>query len=138
MDKKKKFEILEKMVVEKILSGDDRVLDILRKQYNDSVVESREFTGAGFYTTFKINDSAPMLVGKNSFQLGDVIGTIKGVKYGVGFVLFIKDGKIDFLEGYTYGEEKWPENIEDFRLSFTSNDIRDIQKLKKICGEIKT
>lgn len=130
MNRKTLIKDLENEVMEKLLGGDDIILDILRNQYRKAVVEKREFTGTGFYTTFNIREDVPILEQKNSLHLGDVIGQIKGVNEGVGFVLFVKDGVIDFLEGYTYGDEKWPEDIIDYTLSYISGDTRDMEKLK--------
>ena len=39
---------------------------------------------------------------------------IKNLNYGLGYEVVITDGKIDFIEMFTYGEEGWDCNIEDF------------------------
>ncbi|MBO8157600.1 MAG: hypothetical protein H0Z32_14310 [Bacillaceae bacterium] len=124
------FHEFEVEVMRKILSGNDEVLDTLQKQYNLSRIKDREFSGTGFFTTFHLPNNAPRLKISKSFQIGDVIGQINGVEYGVGFVLFIKDGFLDILEGYTYGEEVWPSKILEYSLSYISGDYRDMEKLQ--------
>jgi hypothetical protein len=108
---------LERAVLEKLLSGDDPLLSRLRSQAERATVSSREMTGAGFVVSFEIPADAPILDGKPSFHFGDVSATIDGLAQGAGFVLFVKKGRIDALEGYTYDED-WPEHIERFKLEF--------------------
>ena len=40
-------------------------------------------------------------------MLSDVGADLVGVDHGVGFALFVKDGRLDFLEGFTYADA-WP------------------------------
>lgn len=126
------FEVFEKEVVEKLLAGDYDKLKILRKQYEKAKIKSREFSGTGFFTSFVIPDYAPRLNHSKSFHLGDVIGEIDGVKNGVGFLLFVKEGAINFLEGYTYGDEKWPENIINYKITYILEEKRKLEKIKEI------
>ncbi|OGV53508.1 MAG: hypothetical protein A2017_15880 [Lentisphaerae bacterium GWF2_44_16] len=114
MNKYIKIEALEKAVIDLILQKEDT---LLRKQFANSRVLSREFTGTGFYTNYEVPDLSLC----SSPQLNTVLpenACVEAIINGLtamGFVLFIRDGKISFLEGYTYGEEM-PENIEGFTL----------------------
>ena len=36
----------------------------------------------------------------------------------LGFLLWIKDGYINFLEGYTYGIDQWPEDESDLIIEY--------------------
>jgi len=52
-----------------------------------------------------------------------------GLQYGAGFLIFVRDGTLKMLEGYSYSEP-WPELIREFELSYRmiggySNDIAD-------------
>ncbi|MEN6413984.1 MAG: hypothetical protein ABFC84_14675 [Veillonellales bacterium] len=127
----KVFGKIEKEVMLKLLDGQDDNLAVLRDQYAQSAVKKREYSGTGFFTSFEIPDDISKLKTSKSIQLGDVVAEIKGVKDGVGFVLFIKNGVIDFLEGYTYGEEKWPKEISEYKLSYFSGLKRDMKKLQE-------
>lgn len=131
MSRRIKFEVFEKEVIEKLLAGDYDALKILHKQYEKAKIKSREFSGAGFFTSFIIPDHVPKLNNSKSFHFGDVIGEIDGVKNGVGFLLFVKEGVIDFLEGYTYGDEKWPKHIVNYKISYISGQKRNIEKIKE-------
>jgi hypothetical protein len=130
MKKYVRFEEFVKEVMGKILEGDDPVLETLRRQYDCATVKDVELTGVGFYISYLIPEHAPRIQGKKSFYIGDLYGEIEGVNDGVGFVLFVKDGIIDLLEGHTYGDEKWPEVIANYELSFISGGKRNIEQLK--------
>lgn len=130
MGKYVKFEAFVKEVMKKLLKGDDHVLETLRRQYECALEKSFDLTGVGFYISYSIPEHAPRLEEKKSFQIGDLLGKIEGVNDGVGFVLFINEGVIDFLEGYTYGDERWPDEIANYELSYVSGAERDIEKLK--------
>ncbi|WP_027407960.1 hypothetical protein [Anoxybacteroides tepidamans] len=124
------FDKFVEEVMGKILEGDDPVLETLRLQYNCATIKDIELTGVGFYISYLIPEHAPRIQGKKSFYIGDLSGEIEGINDGVGFVLFVKDGIIDLLEGHTYGDEKWPEVIVNYKLSFTSGKKRNVEQLK--------
>lgn len=128
--KEMQFELFEKAAMDKILCGEDIVLEILREQYKDAIVTEREFTGVGFFSTFHICDKSPKLKFDHSIQICDVIGQLDEIPHGVGFVLFITGGVIDFLEGFTYGDQKWPEHFAKFSLSYIDGNSRDMEYLQ--------
>ena len=37
---------------------------------------------------------------------------------GACFVLFVKSGRLFFLEGATFGDDKWPKNVTNFKLGY--------------------
>ncbi|MGE5417597.1 MAG: hypothetical protein ACM3UZ_12745 [Acidobacteriota bacterium] len=119
----------EKILMTMLLSGDDPILKGLREQYERCTVESREFTGAGFYTNFVVDFKQNPVAGGKSFQLGDVNGNIKGILDALGFVVFIKDGFLSFLEGYSNLVDFWPEDYSGIELTYDSGLNRDIGKL---------
>lgn len=115
---------IERAVVEKILTGDYPTLLQLRHQLEVCTVATREFTGVGFYTTFEVPETAPRTAGLD-VTFGDVVGDLPGVSGGVGFLLYVKDGLLDTLEGYTY-DERWPLEIGAFSLRYVKGDVRDL------------
>ena len=113
-------------VLLKILHGDNKYLKRLMKQLSQFKIKTREMSGVGFFYEFEVPDELSINeIGDMSF--GDVIGEIEGVKNGVGFILFIKDGKLDMLEGYTY-DEPWPPSIKSYTLNYM-NDKRDLPEI---------
>lgn len=124
---------LESEVIEWLLRGDEPVLAALRTQFSVASIFSRELTGKGFYLKFEIPSDAQRVLGalnaKPSFYLGDVEAQIDTLKRGAGFLLWITDGKLDILEGYTFGEE-WPMRITKFELMYLGGN-RDWKALRR-------
>ena len=81
-----------------LLDGDDPPLAVLRSQAGAASVASREFSGAGFFTTFKVPETSPRLQGVPRLVIGDVHATLDGLEHDAGFLLFVADGAIEMLE----------------------------------------
>lgn len=94
---------LEHAVLIAIAAQESGSAAILSHQISIARVTSRQNTGAGFYTTFEV-DSDQRLDAARS-PVGDVGATVEGLKHGMGFLLWIKEGLIDQLEAYSYDEE---------------------------------
>lgn len=61
-------------------------------------------------------DALPITEHSN-FYVDGVVAEIAGLEHGAGFVVFVRGGHLDTLEGYSY-DEPWPEAIHDFQLSY--------------------
>lgn len=118
---------LEVQVMNHLLSGENEILAVLRVQFGAAIVKSKEYSGAGFFVYFEIREEAPRLASDYSFEIDDVAAHVTGLKNGVGFTLFIKNGVINMLEGYTFGEELWPKSIENYELYYTNKEKRNLQ-----------
>jgi hypothetical protein len=107
----------EEQVMNAVLEGEDSALRILRDQLRISKVAKREMTGVGFYLHFEVPKIAPRLPGYPDLIVNnDIQAELEGLAHGAGFVLWVKKGAIDQLEGYSY-EEQWPKEIAGFKLS---------------------
>jgi hypothetical protein len=120
---------LENRVLEMLLHGDDETLSVFRQQANEATVLSRQLTGVGFFTKFAVRPQAPRVEGRPTFKFGDVNGIASNVRHGLGFLLYIEDGVISALEGYTY-DEPWPDEPHDLSLTYVTGQDRDLRKLK--------
>jgi hypothetical protein len=82
---------------------DSPLKEKLAQQIADASVASRKNTGGGFYTDFEIGNGPhnplPDLKDRT------VVGRVDGLQLGMGFVLWVKDGRLACLEGYSYGGE---------------------------------
>ena len=125
---------LQNQVLEMLLNGDDDVLGILREQAKHGSVTSNKETGVGFYTEFVVPSEIQRAAGHHTFRLADVNGTAANINHGFGFVLFINDGALAGLEGYTY-DEPWPNEIRDLKLTYSEGSSRDMDSLKKLIRE---
>ena len=77
-------------------------------QLSRAILRSRENTGCGFFTRFDtdLNSSAP--IGGERLRNGPT-AKIDGMKYGMGFILWLEQGYADCLEGYAYGDDSTTE-----------------------------
>ena len=130
---------LEATVLEWLLVGDKPVLVALRNQLSIANIRSRKLTGVGFYLMFDIPPNTPKIDEipdiKTNFCFGDVAASLDSLKHGIGFLLWVKNGLLDYLEGYTY-DEPWPSEIKDFELHYyQENDSRDWDYLYHQCSK---
>jgi hypothetical protein len=114
----------EHAVLAKLLAGDHPVLAALRSQAERARLVSRDYTGAGFYCSFEVPADVPTLSQHSDFEFGDVNATVNGLKHGAGFVIFVRGGRLDTLEGYSY-DESWPDVVGDFELTY-QNEPRNL------------
>lgn len=114
IEKNISFDEFEKAVMYKMFEEKNRINEILLQQYEMSSVFKREFSGAHFFTYFLIPEDAPRVMEFVEHGYGDVIVRINGSDFDFGFVLFIEDGLISYLEGY--GAGSWPEAIQSYEL----------------------
>ena len=98
------FNIFEDEVMHRLIEEKAELSNILLKQYNNATVVNRKFTGVGFFTDFEISDKSLIIREPLNFEFGSVQAETPHLQHGIGFILFIRNGFIDFLEGYTYGE----------------------------------
>jgi hypothetical protein len=91
----------------------------LRAQISNVAVLRRQNTGAGFYTYFTIDRDAATRIESNTRRCC-VVAKVGGVGNALGFLLWLKDGYMDFLEGYTLALESTSEldlSVRDFEVS---------------------
>ncbi|SFM17158.1 hypothetical protein SAMN03159423_5769 [Bradyrhizobium sp. NFR13] len=76
----------------------------LRAQTTNASVLNRENTGAGFYTYFSVERAAAPSIKSDTRQCY-IAAKVNGVEDALGFILWLNDGYVDFLEGYTMNLE---------------------------------
>jgi hypothetical protein len=106
---------LEKAVLEMMLEKPNEHIEVIRQQLAHAQVGRREFTGVGFFTRFLIPSDATVRRDLPNMEIRNVAAEFPGMQHGAGFVLFIRDGVISMLEGFTY-DEPWPEQTDKFSL----------------------
>jgi hypothetical protein len=98
----------ESFVLQTLLAGDHPILAQLREQATDVVVKSRNHTTVGEYVDLAIA-SRHVAVQPPNIVLGDIDIEVEGVKHGVATLLFVIDGKLNFIE-FATAADTWPEN----------------------------
>ena len=123
-----RFTNLEHAVLEMMLAGDNSDLKILREQFSKAGVLTREMTGHGFFTNLEISAVFPRLSRKGRVAITDISANLPKLKNGAGFVLFVDDGALSCLEGFSY-DEFWPDSTVGFELSYLQEVPRGSGKL---------
>jgi hypothetical protein len=118
-----KLTILEDQVLQMLLRGEDEVVSVLRLQASHADASSRKMTGVGFFTNFEISADVPRVKTCLTFKLGDVNGTADNLKHGLGFLLYVANGALSMLEGYTY-DEPWPDEVHGLVLTYSTGQDR--------------
>src|SRR5262245_42269279 len=90
-----------------LLAGEHPILEQLRVQYRAASPVTRELSGAGFFLEFEVPSHVPRVAPPN-FELGDLAFELEGLEHEGGAILFVRDGVIRTLEGYSF-ENSWPE-----------------------------
>ncbi len=106
---------LEKTVIGSILA--DRELNPIRLSvnFNAVTVRDREFTGAGFLTEFEPTEELKLFDDVVSLRWGKVGARLNSSKVETGYLVYVDNGYVTAVEGYTYGDE-WPNQVEQIEL----------------------
>jgi hypothetical protein len=75
--------------------------EVIRRQIDTVQVVAFENSGAGFFSSLTVADDAPMLSEKS--PLSGAYGSVLGVEQGMGFIVFLTDGRLSMIEGYCNG-----------------------------------
>jgi hypothetical protein len=95
------FTPLEAAVLRGVCEMYQEERDLLEAQLSTAVFVSRENTGAGFFTKFAVGRESSVPIGGKRLRNGPE-AKIEGLEHGMGFILWLKDGYADCLEGYCY------------------------------------
>jgi hypothetical protein len=106
---------LERDAIAAFVSTPGPLMDALRAQLAVCRIKSREFTGVGFFTVVVVPQRLAVPdAGRSVFD--GINAEIEGLQYGAGFLLFVEGGMLDMLEGFTYGDDAWPDRIERYTI----------------------
>jgi len=98
----------------------------LRAQLAKARLRKRENTGSGFFTYIDIDRTAPPIgEGKPRDMRDGPYASVRGAAHGMGFILWLRDGYADCLEGYCYGVDDtktWDLDNLSFALSASPPD----------------
>ena len=100
----------EKIIITDIMEQYPEYKQKLQAQFEKSVVLKREFSTYGFSTYYIVTASEEALGNNENLQLGKSQWKINGLQHGSDYILWIKNGFITCLEGFSYNEP-WPDEI---------------------------
>jgi hypothetical protein len=97
------FTDLETAVLHAIFAETPEIQESLERQFSSARLLERENSGVGFFTTIAVPDDVPAV--STPSPLGqEVAANIVGLEHGMGFLLFMQDGRLHVLEGFTYDD----------------------------------
>src|SRR6266568_178399 len=115
---------LERAVLDMLLAGEHSMLEALRAQLAVCTLTSRDMSGVGFFTSLAVPPKAPRLpVRGRTRPFGDVLADFPGSGHGAWFLLYLEDGALAMLEGYTFADP-WPADSSEFSLRYDSQPRR--------------
>ena len=98
----------------------------LRAQMAAARLRERKNTGSGFFTYWDIDRTEPPIgERKPRGMLDGPLASVEGIEHPMGFILWLRDGYADGLEGYCYGVDDttgWDLENLSFALSAGSPD----------------
>ena len=109
---------IEHDAMQMLLAGAHPTLEMLRAQFERSYVSERNFTGLGFFTTFKVREPYSRLDPPNRIVIDDVCADVAGLETGCCFVLFVDDGLLGTLECHLWGDNALPKDAQYDRLFY--------------------
>ncbi|TWT43548.1 hypothetical protein KOR42_44280 [Thalassoglobus neptunius] len=119
-------------VMEWLVEGDIPVLDRLREEFEACEEMKIEETAVGFYVRFLLRGNPIALASDSDFTLGDVVAVDPSRKLAMGFILFVKQGCIELLEGYTFGGSLSEISFDECKLTYDTDDgTRDFDSVKE-------
>ncbi|HXD00433.1 MAG TPA: hypothetical protein VN048_13910 [Verrucomicrobiae bacterium] len=107
---------LEKAVLDLMVDKPGEPFETVRQQLAYVRFANRKTTGVGFFTHFVVPVDAPVRRDLPNMEITGISASFPDVQHGAGFILFIRDGVVSFLEGFTY-DDPWPEKTDEFTLS---------------------
>lgn len=105
-----KFDEFEKIIITDIIEQYPEYKQKLQAQFEKSVVQKREISTYGFLTYYTVAAEEETLGNTVNMQLGKSQWKINGLQHGSDYILWIKNGFITCLEGFSYNEP-WPDEI---------------------------
>ena len=91
---------IERAVLEAAAHDYPASADVLREQIATARVANFENTGVGFFSTVELAGEARPL--PNQSPLDAATGNAAGIPHGMGFLVFVEDGYVSAIEGYTF------------------------------------
>lgn len=110
-----KLNQLEKAVVGRFLRASKELLTRHPVDLDRVVVASRDFTGAGFLTKCQQDEHVKFFEDDVSLRWTGAGAYLGASKLDTGYLVYVDDGYLSNVEGYTFGEA-WPSVVDEFSL----------------------
>lgn len=105
-----KFDEFEKIIITDIIEQYPEYKQNLLSQLERITVQKRKFSTYGFSIHYAVTTGKDTLKDGKNLQLGKHQWNINGLQNGSDYILWVKNGLISCLEGFSYNEP-WPDEI---------------------------
>ena len=105
-----RFDEFEKIIITDIIEQYPEYKQKLQAQFEKITVQKREFSTYVFSNHYAVTVAEETLGNDKNLQLGKCQWSINGLNRGSDYILWIKNGLISCLEGFSYNEP-WPNEI---------------------------
>lgn len=92
----------------RLLDGPTNEHALLRRQLAGAAIERVTLTGAGLFAYFAVAPDAPSILPPRLIG-GEVEINSAALDAPAGSLIAVSNGRLDFLEIYTYGDKGWPD-----------------------------
>jgi hypothetical protein len=106
---------IERTALEETAKDNPALADCLRQQADRARVTAFENSGAGFFSSIRIEGDVPPLPEQS--HLNGAYGSVDGIEHGMGFIVFLEGGRVSLIEGYCNG------NVSSEAIDFSSVDF---------------
>jgi len=106
---------LERAVVASLLRDPELHPLRLDADFEKINVVARDFTGVGFLTHLEPSAETKLFEDGVKLRWGQVGARLNIPKVETAYVLYVDEGYLTTIEGYTYGDS-WPDPIDSFEL----------------------
>ncbi len=93
---------IERAVLDATAQDHPALATALHQQAEAAHIAEFVNTGAGFFSTVLIGPDAPRLPAAS--PLDGAYGVLEGIEHGMGFVVFLENGRVSLIEGYSHGD----------------------------------
>jgi hypothetical protein len=106
---------IERAVIEAMLADRDLKPVLLTVDFDAVTVIDREFSGVGFLTECERSDVLKLFGNDVFLRWGNVGARLNASKLETGYIVYVDNGYVTGVEGFTYGEP-WPDVVKEFEL----------------------
>lgn len=103
---------LERALLEKLLGDPSRKPARKSLQWNAINVKNRGMSEVGFLTEFDPSPELKVFDDAISLRWGEVGARLNAAGIETGYLVYVDDGQITAVEGYTYSGEEWPSRVD--------------------------
>ena len=102
-----KLNDLEKTIIKHFLFSKNSSIDNEKIFFSDILVKERDITQIGFFTYFEKLDKLKPCDTSETYTFSK-LGAKINHSIETGYLIYVRDGYIDCVEGFTYGQP-WPD-----------------------------